>query len=99
MSAVVADAAANCTATPVDLTAASSYEIAENDFMASGGDGYPNFTSRATSQEIMDQVAADYVTTASPLSPIVRAFPNGRINCADSNGAAAPNCPTLVPSP
>jgi 2',3'-cyclic-nucleotide 2'-phosphodiesterase (5'-nucleotidase family) len=98
-SAVVADAAANCTATPVDLTAASSYEIAENDFMASGGDGYPNFTSRATSQEIMDQVAADYVTTASPLSPIVRAFPNGRINCADSNGATAPNCPTLVPSP
>ena len=91
-SAGVADAAANC-------TAASSYEIAENDFMASGGDGYPNFTSRATSQEIMDQVAADYVTTASPLSPIVRAFPNGRINCADSNGATAPNCPTLVPSP
>jgi 2',3'-cyclic-nucleotide 2'-phosphodiesterase (5'-nucleotidase family)/predicted AlkP superfamily phosphohydrolase/phosphomutase len=98
-SAVVADAAGNCTATPVDLTAAATYRIAENDFMASGGDGYPNFTSRATSQEIMDQVAADYVSAASPLSPAVKAFPNGRINCADSNGASAPNCPTLVPSP
>jgi 2',3'-cyclic-nucleotide 2'-phosphodiesterase (5'-nucleotidase family) len=97
--AVRADAAGNCTATPVDLTAASSYKIAENDFMASGGDSYPNFFSRATSQDIMDQVAADYVTANSPLSPTVKAFPDGRINCADSNGATAPNCPTLVPSP
>jgi 2',3'-cyclic-nucleotide 2'-phosphodiesterase (5'-nucleotidase family) len=98
-SAVRADAAGNCTATPVDLTAASSYEIAENDFMASGGDFYPNFSSRAASQEIMDQVLADHVTANSPLSPTVKAFPNGRINCADSNGATAPNCPTLVASP
>ena len=98
-SAVRADAAGTCTATPVDLTAASEYMIAENDFMANGGDGYPNFASRAHSQDIMDQVVADYVTANSPLSPVVKAFPNGRINCADSNGATAPNCPTLVPSP
>ena len=98
-SAVRADAAGNCTATPVGLTAASSYEIAENDFMASGGDGYPNFTSRMATQDIMDQVLADHVTANSPLSPTVKAFPNGRINCADSNGATAPNCPTLVASP
>jgi 2',3'-cyclic-nucleotide 2'-phosphodiesterase (5'-nucleotidase family)/predicted AlkP superfamily phosphohydrolase/phosphomutase len=98
-SAVTADAAGNCTATPVDLTAAASYKIAENDFMAAGGDGYPVLTSRATSQDIMDQVAADYVAAHSPLSPVVKAFPNGRINCADSNGATAPNCPTLTPSP
>jgi 2',3'-cyclic-nucleotide 2'-phosphodiesterase (5'-nucleotidase family) len=98
-SAVIADAAGNCSATPVNLTAAATYEIAENDFMASGGDGYPNFSSRATSQEIMDQVAADYVAAASPLAPVVKAFPDGRINCADSNGATAPNCPTLTASP
>jgi len=98
-SAVRADASGNCTATPIDLTAASTYEIAENDFMASGGDGYPNFFSRSTSQAIMDQVLADYVQASSPLSPVVNAFPDGRINCADSNGAAAPNCPTLVASP
>jgi 2',3'-cyclic-nucleotide 2'-phosphodiesterase (5'-nucleotidase family) len=98
-SAVRADASGNCTATPIDLTAASTYEIAENDFMASGGDGYPNFFSRSTSQAIMDQVLADYVQASSPLSPVVNAFPSGRINCADSNGATAPNCPTLVASP
>jgi 2',3'-cyclic-nucleotide 2'-phosphodiesterase (5'-nucleotidase family) len=98
-SAVVADAAGNCTATPVDMTASTTYRIAENDFMASGGDGYPVFTSRATTQDIMDQVAADYVGAASPLSPVVKAFPDGRINCADSNGATAPNCPALTPSP
>jgi len=98
-SAVMADAAGNCTATPVDLTAATSYKISENDFMANGGDGYPNFFSRATTQNIMDQDVADYIGTHAPLSPFVKAAPDGRINCADSNGAAAPNCPALVPSP
>ena len=97
--AVLADASGNCTATPVDLTAGSTYKIAENDFMANGGDGYPVFTSRMTTQDIMDQVAADYVTAASPLSPVVKAAPDGRINCADGNGATAPNCPALGPSP
>jgi 2',3'-cyclic-nucleotide 2'-phosphodiesterase (5'-nucleotidase family)/predicted AlkP superfamily phosphohydrolase/phosphomutase len=99
MSAVRADSAGNCTATPVDLTAASSYKIAENDFMANGGDSYPNFASRMATQDIMDQVLADHVAANSPLAPTVKAFPDGRINCADSNGATAPNCPTLVPSP
>jgi 2',3'-cyclic-nucleotide 2'-phosphodiesterase (5'-nucleotidase family) len=98
-SVVRADAAGNCTATPVDLTAASSYKIAENDFMANGGDFYPNVASRMATQDIMDQVLADHVTASSPLSPSVKAFPDGRINCADSNGATAPNCPTLTPSP
>jgi hypothetical protein len=50
-------------------------------------------------QDIMDQVLADHVTANSPLSPTVKAFPDGRINCADSYGTAAPNCPTLVASP
>jgi 2',3'-cyclic-nucleotide 2'-phosphodiesterase (5'-nucleotidase family) len=98
-SAVVANADGSCTATTVDLTAGSTYSIAENDFMATGGDGYPNFASRMTTQDIMEQVTADHITASSPLSPAVRAFPNGRINCADSNGAAPPNCPALVPSP
>src|SRR6266542_4987804 len=99
-SAVLADASGNCTVTPVDLTAASTYKIAENDFMANGGDGYPNFFARATTQNLMDQDAADYITEHSPLSPVVKAFPDGRINCADSNGAGtAPDCPALIPSP
>jgi 2',3'-cyclic-nucleotide 2'-phosphodiesterase (5'-nucleotidase family) len=99
-SAVMADASGNCTATPVDLTAASTYKIAENDFMASGGDGYPFFTPRVTTQDIMDQVLANYITSNSPVAPFVKAAPDGRINCTDSNGAGtAPDCPTLVPSP
>ena len=99
--AVMADSAGNCTATPIDLTAGSSYKIAENDFMASGGDGYPVTTAKPTyaTQGIMDQVVADFIAVTTPISPVVKAAPNGRINCADSNGATAPNCPALVPSP
>ncbi len=98
-SAVMANADGTCSTTPVDLTSAASYKIAENDFMASGGDGYPVFTSRVTTQNLMDQVLADHIVAESPVSPFVLAAPDGRINCVDSNGAAAPNCPALVPSP
>jgi 2',3'-cyclic-nucleotide 2'-phosphodiesterase (5'-nucleotidase family) len=97
--AVRADAAGNCTATVVDLTAASSYKIVENDFMANAGDGYPNFASRMTTQNIMDQDVADYIAGHVPVSPFVKAAPDGRINCTDTNGATAPNCPALVASP
>jgi len=99
-SAVLANPDGTCSANPVDLTAASTYKIAENDFMASGGDGYPFFTPRVTTQDIMDQVAADYITANSPVSPFVLAAPNGRINCIDSNGpGVGADCPALVPSP
>jgi 2',3'-cyclic-nucleotide 2'-phosphodiesterase (5'-nucleotidase family) len=99
-SAVRADSAGNCTATPVDLTSGSSYKIVENDFMANGGDGYPVFSSRVTTQNFMDADVADYIAANSPLSPFVKAFPDGRINCADSNGPGVGNdCPALVASP
>jgi len=98
-SAVIANASGNCTSTPIDLTSASTYKIAENDFMANGGDGYPNFFSRATTQNIMESDVADYIAAHSPVSPVVNAAPGGRVNCADSNGPLAPNCPALTPSP
>jgi 2',3'-cyclic-nucleotide 2'-phosphodiesterase (5'-nucleotidase family) len=99
-NAVLANPDGTCSATLVDLTSASTYKIAENDFMASGGDGYPFFTPRVTTQDIMDQVTADYITANTPLAPFVLAAPNGRVNCADSNGVGtAPDCPALVPSP
>ncbi len=79
-----------CTGAAVDLTAASTYTIAENDFMANGGDGYPNFASRMVTREIMDQVLADYVTANSPLSPAIQ----GRIVCTT---AGSPACPVVVP--
>jgi len=83
----------SCTGAAVDLTAASTYVIATNNFTASGGDGYPDFSSRMVTREILDQVLADHVTANSPVSPSIQ----GRIVCTDSNGAAAPNCPVVVP--
>lgn len=80
----------SCTGAPVDLTAASTYSIAENDFMASGGDGYPNFASRMVTREIMDQVLADYVADNSPISPSIQ----GRIVCTTSGATA---CPVVLP--
>ena len=98
-SVVHANADGTCTATPVDLSGTAMYHVAINDFIAAGGDGYPNVASRAHSQDLMDQVVADYIAANTPVNPVVRAFPSGRINCADSNGATAPNCPPLTPSP
>ncbi len=92
-SAVRQAANGTCTGTAVGLTAASTYKIAENDFMANGGDGYPNFFSRATTQDIMDQVLADHITANTPISPAIQ----GRITCTDANGATAPNCPVILP--
>ncbi|MEO5939913.1 MAG: 5'-nucleotidase C-terminal domain-containing protein, partial [Candidatus Limnocylindrales bacterium] len=100
VSAVRADAAGTCTTTVVDLTAASSYKIVSNDFTLGGGDGYPNFKSRMTTQAILDQVVADYLTAQSgPINPSVKAAPDGRINCTDSNPGGGSVCPTLFPSP
>jgi 2',3'-cyclic-nucleotide 2'-phosphodiesterase (5'-nucleotidase family) len=79
-----------CTGAPIVLTAAGGpYSILENDFMAAGGDGYPNFVSRMASLDIMEEVLADYVTANSPLAPTLQ----GRIVCTDSDPATAPACP------
>ena len=90
LSAVRQAADGSCTGAPVDLTAASTYTIAENDFMATGGDGYPNLYNRGTTQNIMDQVFADYLTANTPVSPAIQ----GRIVCTTSGAAA---CPTPLP--
>jgi 2',3'-cyclic-nucleotide 2'-phosphodiesterase (5'-nucleotidase family) len=97
--AVWANPDGTCSATPVDLTSASTYKIVENDFMAAGGDGYPNFASRAVSGDIMAQAVTNWLGANTPVAPFVLGSPNGRINCADTNGATAPNCPTLTTSP
>ena len=100
-SAVYQNADGSCSATPVDLTAGSSYLIAENDFMSSGGDGYPvtNIKPGYATRDILDQVLADHVAASSPLDPFVNGFPNGRINCADSNPVGGNACPALTVSP
>jgi 2',3'-cyclic-nucleotide 2'-phosphodiesterase (5'-nucleotidase family) len=96
VTSVVRQAAdGSCTGAAVDLSAASMYHIAINDFMAAGGDGYPNVASRSHSQDFMDQVTADYIAANTPISPSIQ----GRIVCQDSNGATAPNCPTVLDAP
>jgi 2',3'-cyclic-nucleotide 2'-phosphodiesterase (5'-nucleotidase family) len=83
----------SCTGAPVDLTAASSYKIAENDFMATGGDGYPNVYARGTTQDIMDEVLADYLTAHNPVSPAIQ----GRVSCVDPNPGVGSDCPVVTP--
>ena len=80
----------SCTGPAVDLSAASTYKIVENDFMAAGGDGYPNFSSRVTTLDIMDQVLADHIVATTPISPAIQ----GRVACTTSGSTA---CPVVVP--
>jgi 2',3'-cyclic-nucleotide 2'-phosphodiesterase (5'-nucleotidase family) len=91
--AVYQAADGSCTLAAIDLTDASIYRIAENDFMATGGDGYPNVYARGTTQNIMDQVLADYISANTPVNPTIQ----GRIVCTDANGSAVPNCPVIIP--
>ncbi len=94
LSAVRQAADGSCTGAPVNLTAASTYMLATNDFTASGGDSYPNFTGRFTSLGVtLDTDVAGYVTANSPLSPSIQ----GRSTCTDSNLLAAPACPAINP--
>ncbi|MEU4293291.1 alkaline phosphatase family protein [Kribbella sp. NPDC026596] len=90
LSAVRQAADGSCTGATVDLSAASSYAIAENDFMTSGGDGYPNFFSRATTRDVMDQVLADHITANTPVAPAI----HGRVTCTTSGTTP---CPVVVP--
>jgi 2',3'-cyclic-nucleotide 2'-phosphodiesterase (5'-nucleotidase family) len=76
-----------CTGAPVDLTAARTYRLAINDFMANGGDGYPNLASRATTRELLDQVTSNYVSANTPISPAIQ----GRITWTGAG------CPTVQP--
>jgi 2',3'-cyclic-nucleotide 2'-phosphodiesterase (5'-nucleotidase family)/predicted AlkP superfamily phosphohydrolase/phosphomutase len=80
----------SCTGAAVDLTAGSTYSIAENDFMSTGGDGYPVFTSRVTTRDIMDQVLADYITALGTVSPTIQ----GRVSCTTSG---VTTCPVVTP--
>ncbi len=80
----------SCTGAAVDLTAGSTYTIAENDFMASGGDGYPNVFSRVVTREIMDQVLADHVVAEDTITPAIE----GRITCTTSGATL---CPVVTP--
>lgn len=84
----------SCTAIAVDLTGASTYAIVENDFMASGGDGYPNVYAAGTTQNIMYLDLENFIADTTPISPTIQ----GRIVCTDSDGPGIGNdCPVVLP--
>ncbi len=77
----------SCTGPAVDLTTSASYTLAINDFMASGGDGYPVVISKATTRDFMDQVVADFISDQGTVSPSIQ----GRIECVGAT------CPVVAP--
>jgi 2',3'-cyclic-nucleotide 2'-phosphodiesterase (5'-nucleotidase family) len=87
MGAVRQAADGSCTGAPVDLSAGSVYSLAINDFMASGGDGYPVVIAKATTRDFMDQVLADFIEAQGTISPSIQ----GRINCVGAT------CPVVSP--
>jgi 2',3'-cyclic-nucleotide 2'-phosphodiesterase (5'-nucleotidase family) len=82
-SVVRQDIDGSCDGADVDLSAAATYTIVTNDFVASGGDGYPNVASRMVTQDILDNVVAAWIGANSPLQPAIQ----GRIVC---EGASCP---------
>ncbi|HSK24335.1 MAG TPA: 5'-nucleotidase C-terminal domain-containing protein [Egicoccus sp.] len=58
--------------TPVDLTAAATYRIAMNDFMAVGGDGYPNIQDDVVLLgDPIENYIIGYLEQNAPVSPMV----------------------------
>jgi 2',3'-cyclic-nucleotide 2'-phosphodiesterase (5'-nucleotidase family) len=91
-----ADGSCNfATGTPVGLTASDHYTLTINDFMMTGGDGYPNVRTLAATQDLLDQDVADYFATlpGSQVTPTIQ----GRVHCFDPNPAAGVNCTTGSP--
>ena len=91
-----ADGSCNfATGTPVGLTASDHYTLTINDFMMTGGDGYPNVRTLAATQDLLDQDVADYFATlpGSQVTPTIQ----GRVHCFDPNPAGGVNCTTGSP--
>jgi 2',3'-cyclic-nucleotide 2'-phosphodiesterase (5'-nucleotidase family) len=57
-----------CSGEAIDFSDAARYTFATNDFVASGGDGYPDVISRANSRDILAAVVSAYLAGESPLS-------------------------------
>jgi hypothetical protein len=79
-----------CSGPALDLTSTTSYTLALNDFMASGGDGYPVVIARATLRGVLDEVVAAYLGELGTISPAIQ----GRIVCTTAGMTA---CPVVTP--
>lgn len=92
VSAVAQAPDGTCTGGAVDLTVASTYTIAINDFIAAGGDGYPVYTSRGATRGVLDQDVAGWISSNGPIGPTLQ----GRIICYDANPGVGSNCPVTL---
>ncbi len=82
-----------CTGAAVDLTAASMYTLATNDFVVAAGDGYPDYRSRGATRGVLDQDVAAWIQTQPTLNPTIQ----GRITCFDPNPGSGNACPVALP--
>ena len=93
-SAVRQAADGSCTGAAISFARGVNYTLTTNDFTAGGGDGYPNFRSRMTTQDILDQDLADYLAAApgGVISPAIQ----HRIHCTDPNPGGGIGLPGRV---
>lgn len=77
-SAVYQGADGRCdTGSPIDLGDGTRYTIAITDYMASGGDGYPNVLVEARVRSTLEDVLIDYLAQVDGVSPSIQ----GRVIC------------------
>jgi len=81
----------SCSGAPIDLTAASSYTLATNNYVVAGGDGYPVVADVVMTGNL-DQHVADWLSAAGTISPVLQ----GRIACTDPRPGLGNACPTLA---
>ncbi len=81
----------SCTGAVIALNSgATTYSLAMPNFIAAGGDGYPDFTGRFVHFGRDDVVVADYLLANDPITPTLQ----GRIVCTTSG---ATPCPVIAP--
>lgn len=80
----------SCTGEVVDFSESAIYTIISNDFSMSGGDGYPDFSDRMVTLDILDELVAKYLLDISDANTPIAPEIQGRITC---EGAT---CPTPV---
>ena len=78
-----------CSDVPINLMAAKTCSMTAPDFIAFGGDGYPNFASRMVARDTLFNVLSDHVRLKNPISPLIQ----GRIVCTGGYGIGGTNCP------
>jgi len=93
VTGAIRQTATGCDGAAIDLSATGGpYTLAINDFMATGGDGYPVSTGKSgyATRDLMDEVLTDHLIASSPVSPAIQ----GRIVCTTGG---SPACPVVTP--